>query len=96
MKSMKFFSFEKRDPQVEKQKKWDEMSNRINRTIDGIGKYVDTNIKEPVIALNLLGIYTAASCEGHLDHGTFAPYIDVQAKEYYDKVIYVLDNECKE
>lgn len=31
------------------------------------------------MGLNLCGINTSGSCEGHGEHGTFAPYIDVHA-----------------
>jgi hypothetical protein len=39
-----------------------------------------TSIKEGVIALNVFGIQTSGSCEGHIDRGTNAPWIDVQAE----------------
>src|SRR5690606_5354307 len=34
---------------------------------------------ETVAALNLLGINTSASCEGHLDWGLAGPWIDTQS-----------------
>lgn len=75
----------------EKQRRWDESAERIERTADALGRGVDQNIKETVIGLNLLDINTTASCEGHLDHGTNAPYIDIEAKEVAE-----LENRVKE
>ena len=43
-----------------------------------LGTGIDAGILETVIALNALGIETSASCEGHLDHGTGAPWIDIE------------------
>jgi len=58
---------------------WEEALRRIERTVDKLGHPVDLGIKETVVGLNLCGINTSGSCEGHEDHGTFAPYIDVHA-----------------
>ena len=32
------------------------------------------------MALNALSVNTVQSCEGHLDHGTGAPYIDIEGQ----------------
>jgi len=45
---------------------------------------VDPGIKETVIALNVLDIPTAMSCEGHL-HGPFAPWVNIAAADFYEK-----------
>jgi hypothetical protein len=66
--------------QDEKKKHWEEEKKEVDRIVDGIGERVDEGIKEAIIALSLLGINTAASCEGHLDHGTGAPFIDIESK----------------
>jgi len=52
-----------------KQKMWKEMQ----------GKYKDTDerIRDTVTALNLSGINTTASCEGHIDDGVAAPWVDI-------------------
>jgi hypothetical protein len=58
---------------------------------------IDSKIKETVIALMALGIPASASCEGHLDHGYGASWIEIMApnkpeekfigeKEIYQKV----------
>ncbi|MDP3769564.1 MAG: hypothetical protein U1A23_00585 [Candidatus Sungbacteria bacterium] len=64
---------------LEKQKAWDVMAERVARTVDGVGKRIDENIKEAVIALNMLNINTSASCEGHLDRGNAGPWIDIKS-----------------
>ena len=64
----------------EKQRRWDEVAERIDRTVDRLGKHIDAGIKEGVVALNVLDINTHSSCEGHLERGIAAPYIDIDAK----------------
>jgi len=71
--------FEKPE-KTEKEKAWEEMASRVELIADKLGKEIDPGIKEAIIAFNLLDINTTGSCEGHLDRGTFAPYIDVKAK----------------
>jgi len=61
-----------------KQELWDAMSTEVSHWIDGAGYPIDKEIKETVIALNLMGIETIASCEGHLDHGSLYPWIELQ------------------
>jgi hypothetical protein len=55
-----------------KEQYWHEVRPRIAQMTDKLGKDVDAEIAEAVVALNALGILTSASCEGHLDHGTGA------------------------
>ncbi len=71
-----FPNFEK----SEKQRRWDEVTDRVRRTIDKSGKPIDEGIIEGIIALNISGITTHGSCEGHIDRGTRAPHIDIQAE----------------
>jgi hypothetical protein len=61
-----------------KQEMWDTMSAEVSHWIDGIGCHIDKEIKDTVIALNLMGIETTGSCEGHLDRGFAYPWIDIQ------------------
>ncbi len=44
---------------------------------DRLGKPVDPGIRLAVIALRAAGFETAASCQGHLDHGEPFPWIDI-------------------
>lgn len=63
---------------------WDEMATLCKRVVDKLGMPVDEDIFEMVVVCNLLGLVTAASCAGHDDHGTFAPYIDFHAPDGQD------------
>ncbi len=65
----------------EKLERWTEVKNKVEAITDKLGMKIDEKIKETIIGLSLLDIHTVASCEGHLDWGTYAPYIDIQAKE---------------
>ncbi|HEY4033549.1 MAG TPA: hypothetical protein VGL94_06245 [Ktedonobacteraceae bacterium] len=60
---------------IEKEKQWDEIAERASRITDKLGMPIDQGILETVIVLNLLGITTKQSCEGHMDHGIPAPWI---------------------
>src|SRR5579875_2263205 len=59
---------------------WDEMAALCERVVDRLGTPIDPQIFEAIVAFNLLGITTTASCEGHEDHGTYTPYIDIKAQ----------------
>jgi len=61
------------------QVQWELLATTFTRMTDKLGTGIDTGILETVIALNAFGIETVASCEGHLDHGTGAPWIDLEA-----------------
>lgn len=65
----------------EKEKFWDETAARIGKTIDKLGMRVDSGIKDMAVALNVCGIHTTASCEGHLDRDEAGPWVDVEAKD---------------
>lgn len=64
----------------EKHRRWDEAAERVEQIVDRLGQHLDDGIKEGVIALNVHEINTTGSCEGHLDRGAAAPWIDIQAK----------------
>ena len=57
----------------------DKLRKKVDKITDALGMPVDEGIKEAVIMFNAVGLYTSASCEGHLDHGLPAPWIDVEA-----------------
>ncbi len=61
-----------------KEQYWHEMYQRVDHSSDALGKGIDAGIAETVVALNVLGIPTTASCEGHLHHGTGAPWVDIE------------------
>lgn len=62
----------------EKEEQWERMAERCRRVVDRLGKPIDEGIFETVVALNLLGIHTSASCEGHSNWGIYAPWVDIQ------------------
>ena len=61
---------------LEKEKHWARLKSKADR----FGNKIETGIKESVIALWALGFKTSASCQGHLDHGRLAPWIDIGEK----------------
>ena len=61
-----------------KNKKWAETSQEVEVIGDKLGKKIDENIKETVVALKVLDFETSASCEGHLDHGIASPWVDIR------------------
>ncbi len=63
----------------EKEQQWNQKIMELKKIQDRRGMPIDENILEAVAALNLLGIHTVQSCEGHADWGTGAPYIDIKA-----------------
>lgn len=58
-----------------RQQQWEEMAQEVDTWGDGLGSGLDEKIKDPVIALNLIGIASEQSCEGHLDWGLPYPWI---------------------
>ena len=52
-------------------------ARQVDSMRDALGKPVDAGIKSLVTALNVSGFPTTASCEGHLDWGVPAPWVDV-------------------
>jgi hypothetical protein len=62
-----------------KTKVWLDTLEKVERMRDALGFPVDTNIRETIVALNLSGLSTSASCEGHIDRGRGAPWIKIEA-----------------
>lgn len=60
---------------------WEEATKHFRRVVDKLGKPIDDGIFETVVALNMLGITTRASCEGHLEWGLPYPWIDVESED---------------
>jgi hypothetical protein len=53
----------------------EETFHRVALTVDGMGKRIDIGIMGVVLYLNLHGVSTTASCEGHLDWGQPYPWV---------------------
>lgn len=62
-----------------RQQRWEELVAEIDQIKDRLGKGIDEGIKEVVIGLRALDVNVTQSCEGHDDHGTGGPYIDVES-----------------
>lgn len=60
---------------------WQAVTEQMRRTLDGLGKGIDPGIFETVVALNVLGIPTVASCEGHLERAIAAPWVEIEPGE---------------
>lgn len=58
---------------------WSEWAAKLAEATDPTGAPIDAGIMEIVIALNVLGVETNASCEGHLDRGYAGPWVDFHA-----------------
>lgn len=56
---------------------WEETAERFRKITDTLGKSIDDGIFETVVALNVLGITTRQSCQGHLEWGLPYPWIDI-------------------
>jgi hypothetical protein len=66
---------------ITKEQVWQDLERSFARTVDGLGKRIDTGIMAVVVAFNAYGLSTSASCEGHLDHGCAYPWIDVRSSD---------------
>lgn len=62
-----------------KAQQWNQVKEQCQRITDVLGYPIDAGILDLVVALNVLQIPTTGSCEGHLDHGTMAPWVDIEA-----------------
>jgi len=61
---------------------WEEAEDFAHHLVDGIGYPIDEGILEAVVALNMIGLHTCQSCEGHLDDGLPYPWIDFETNEF--------------
>lgn len=46
---------------------WDIKLKELNKVVDGLGKHIDANIKETVVAFLMNDFPTYGSCEGHVE-----------------------------
>lgn len=60
---------------------WHEADIFAQKLVDRVGCPIDKGILETVVVLNLLGLHTSQSCEGHLDGGRPYPWVDFQTEE---------------
>lgn len=81
------------------QKQWQQKLNDLDKVTDGLGLGLDAGIKETVALLNLAGVRTTASCEGHKNWGYPYPWIDIgnpDAWGLYKKLYKIKDMESKQ
>ncbi|MFA7315790.1 MAG: hypothetical protein WC059_03255 [Candidatus Paceibacterota bacterium] len=87
------FNPEKINLNTEKQNLWNSKFKEVEMITDRLGKRIDSNIKESVVAFSALGFNTSGSCEGHLDRGLPYPWIDIDA---FDKKDFLEFTKIKE
>lgn len=61
---------------------WEDAEAFARCITDGMGYPIDDGILETVVALNLLGLRTCQSCEGHLNNGLPYPWVDFETDEF--------------
>lgn len=68
---------------IDRQEQLDATLAEYDGVVDGLGLGLDPGIKRTVVLMNLLGMSTSGSCEGHPDqeHGLDYPWIDISAPE---------------
>jgi hypothetical protein len=66
---------------VNKHSLWQQALEDVDKITDRLGKGIDPGIRETVAILQLLGLHTRASCEGHLHWGEPAPWVDFESPE---------------
>ena len=65
--------------QEELETRWRGISIEVEQIRDKLGLGIDKEIKPAVVALKAHDLGTTGSCEGHVDHGTAYPWIDVES-----------------
>lgn len=57
---------------------WQTAADEFIKMMEKYGYPIDEGVFEVVIGLNIFGIKTEMSCEGHLDHGAPSPWIRIE------------------
>jgi hypothetical protein len=65
----------------QKEAAWQQNLEKYSRISDKRNMPIDAGILQMVVVLNLLDIRTTASCEGHINWGTGAPWIHIRAED---------------
>ncbi|MFH1129559.1 MAG: hypothetical protein V1686_02380 [Patescibacteria group bacterium] len=69
-------------PESEREGRIKDIERQVDEIADKLGMPIDKEIKDAVVALNVWGIPTSQSCEGHLqEKGASFPWIEVYAPE---------------
>ncbi len=62
---------------IQKEEKWNSITQQVDRIVDGLKEPIDAGIKEVIVGLKAHDFGTMGSCEGHLDHGLPYPWVAV-------------------
>lgn len=63
----------------EREQTWQAKKEEIEQVTDRLGFPIEPHIKNTVVGLNLFGLNTVQSCEGHSDRGIGAPWVEIAA-----------------
>src|SRR5215467_2806628 len=63
---------------VQPEEQWQATMRYFSRVVDRLGTHIDPKIMDTVVAFNVVGIRTVASCAGHLDRAAPYPWIDLE------------------
>lgn len=74
-----------------KEQRWYETYEQVMQLKDKLGKGIDAGIVDTVVILNVLNITTTQSCEGHLEWGRSAPWVDIEDIQADKEADHVLD-----
>ncbi len=66
---------------IGKEQRWQDMYVHFSQVTDKLDMGIDRGILDTVIVLNLLGMPTIMSCEGHIDDSSGAPWVDIEDPE---------------
>jgi hypothetical protein len=80
----------------EKIQRWEELTALLKETTDRLGAEIDSGIFETVVAFNAFGFKTTQSCEGHIDHGVAAPWVDIEAAEQDEAISQLVNKKFKQ
>lgn len=65
----------------DKKNQFDKAREQFSKSTDTLGQPIDTGILETVVILNLIGLNTSQSCEGHESWGNSFPWVDIKPVE---------------
>lgn len=64
-----------------KEEGWQQVVTEFSQVTDRLGQPIDHGIFNTVVGLNMFGIHTSQSCEGHLERGIAAPWVEIRPLE---------------
>ena len=67
---------------AEKQHAWDAMKNIVSTRQETHGhQAIEPGVLDTIVVLNLLGIHTSQSCEGHIKHDSVYPFVMIESEK---------------